>query len=118
MRFAQARGGGASDEQQIADRQRPHFSLDLFREQRMHLVRLLKVARHLGAKLIASDPDIDRKAKFLPDPVFQLIGERDRIGIHMFCPCHVHKAFVDRKLLDDRRITAADIFESFGAPGI
>ena len=70
MRLAQTCGGGSSDKQQIADRQRPHFAFDLIREQRVHLVRLFKVAGHLGAELISCDPDIDRKSEFIPDPVF------------------------------------------------
>ena len=61
--FLKNRNGGMSCHEQTADRQRPHFLLDLLRKKRVRLIRLFKIRSHLCQNFIRRNPDVDRKTE-------------------------------------------------------
>ena len=79
----------------------------------MNFIRLFKITGHFGAELVSSDPDIHREAQFIPNPVLDLVGQGNRVRIHVFGPGQIQEALVDGKFLHSGRIAAADILKGF-----
>ena len=84
------------------------------REERVYPVRLFKVAGHLRQQLIGRDADIDRKAQLGEDRILDDMRNGDGVWVEKSRAGHVEKAFIDRHLLHNRRVAAADGDERSG----
>ena len=102
-------------EEQVPHRKRPHLFFHLFREQCMHAVRLLEIARHLRTEFVPGDADIDRESQFITDLILDLICQRDRIRIDLRRSGQIQKALVDGELLHRGCVFSADIFKRLRA---
>ena len=80
----------------------------------MDLVRLLKIAGHLGEDLVLTDAHIDGKTQGVPDLVLDGVGDGHGIGIDPMGAAHVQEALVDGIFLHHRRILPADVHERLG----
>ena len=92
-------GAPPADAEERANRQRVKFFGQFLGPERVDFVRLFKVARHLGEKLIFADADIDREAEGLPDLRLNGCGTGANRGF--FPPAirealaHIEKGLVD-----------------------
>jgi len=92
-------GASAADPEEGAYGERVEFGGEFLGPERVDFIRLLKVARHLGEKLVFADADIDREAEGLSD--FCLNGRRTRAYRGFFPPsvrearAHIEKGLVD-----------------------
>ena len=112
-------GTPTADSEESANRQRVKFFRQFLGPERVDFIRLLKVARHLGEKLIFADADIDREAEGLPD--FCLNGRRTGANRGFFLPAvretltHIEKGFINRELFDRGTVATQNFEKGCGA---
>ena len=107
-RFPQPVCRMSADQKQLPHRHRPELARDLVFKERMRFVGLFHVARHLGKQLIVRDTDIDRKPKLRPDALPDRCCRAQRVRPELPHAGHVKITFIDRGLLEHRRIISAD----------
>lgn len=81
---------------------------------KMHLVRLFKVTGHFRQELVFANADINGKAKFIADSVFDGMSKCNRIRINTVCTAHIQVTFVNAGFFYHRCVLSADIHKLFG----
>ena len=118
LRHGQLARRRAANRIQLSHRQRPELLRNLVYKQRVNLIRLFKITRHLCQQLIGRDADVDREAKLGENRVLDRVCNGDRVRIQKTGARHVEKALVDGHLLHDRREAATDGDKCFGVSGV